>query len=79
MLLPIAALCLAYAQEAGAVVLKKNFQDNAATDWVRSGVASRAHSDVQVRRLMQMFAAKEIDSEALYQRLQLLRDSKSRQ
>jgi len=46
---------------------------HAVKGWVTSDVASRATSDVELRRLMRLFYAKKIDSEDLYKHLRKLR------
>jgi len=67
------------ADQAQAVVQEHDLsRHKQGTEWVTTGLASRAHSDVQVRRLMKMFAAKKIDIEVLYERLEHLKHRQGR-
>lgn len=61
-----------------AVVQKRSEAPAGRTNWITTEIAGRAHSDVQLRRLMGMFSAKEIDSEVLYRHLESMRQKKER-
>jgi len=46
--------------------------------WITTGAAARAHSDVQMRRLLNVFTAKNVDADEIYDKLQELRRNRSK-
>lgn len=66
-----------YATNAHSIVKVQNVAaQKAHVDQVTTDIAARAHSDVQVRKLLKMFAEKKMDTPALYERLREIKSNK---
>jgi hypothetical protein len=65
---------VAFATSAEAVTAKKN-GNQTEMGWVTTGAATRAHSDVQLRRLLSVFAEKnnDVSQDELFDQIQKLR------
>lgn len=46
------------------------------TPQVTTDIAKRAHSDVQMRKLLNLFASKKVDSSTLYERLREIKSKR---
>jgi hypothetical protein len=72
----IALVCvMGFGNSAAAVSSAPKTQPVINTSWLTTSAAQRAHNDVQIRRLKNLFADKQLEADEYYQRLNKLNET----